>query len=62
MPGICRSCRAPLRNLGADQPGDVLDPLGHGDAGLAQAGITVAERIEGIPGLIGEKIAQKSAA
>ncbi|MFI5009258.1 MAG: CoA-binding protein [Solirubrobacterales bacterium] len=31
-------------------------------ARLAQAGITVAERIEDIPGLIGEKIAQRSAA
>src|ERR1039457_1811098 len=37
MPGICRSCRAPLRDLGADQPGDVLDPLGHGDARLGEA-------------------------
>jgi len=31
-------------------------------ARLAQAGITVAERIEDIPGLIGEKIAQRSTA
>lgn len=31
-------------------------------ARLAQAGITVAERIEDIPGMIGEKIAERSAA
>ena len=38
------------------------DTAGEKIARLAQAGITVAERIEDIPGLIGEKISERSAA
>jgi succinyl-CoA synthetase alpha subunit len=38
------------------------DTAGEKIARLAQAGIAVAERIEDIPAMIGEKIAQRSAA